>query len=100
MLRISQPRLAITNQEVIFSVPPQPGSPAPLTFADPKPVPFDLPFGKCIFMDTTFLPGSVTFGLFGHTVELLPRTLIIDNQEQPWRSNLRIEVPEIAKPKH
>jgi hypothetical protein len=38
-------------------------------------------------MDTTFLPGTVTFQIFGHEIELLPRVLIIDHQERPWLAN-------------
>ena len=37
-------------------------------------------------MDTTFLPGTLTFQFFGHEIELLPRVLVLDRQEHPWRS--------------
>jgi hypothetical protein len=37
-------------------------------------------------MDTTFQPGTVTFQLFGHEIELLPRTLVLDRQEHGWQS--------------
>ena len=84
---IDQPKLAITNVEINF-----PEEPAPSThnlrsmlFSQPEPVPYEVPFGKCVFMDTTFLPGTVTFQVFGHEIELLPRVLIIDHQERPWR---------------
>ncbi|MBC8002274.1 MAG: hypothetical protein H7X97_06770 [Opitutaceae bacterium] len=43
-------------------------------------------FGEIIFQDPTFLPGTLTFNFFGHEVELLPRTLIIDKREYPWIS--------------
>lgn len=43
-----------------------------------------VPFGEVIFQDLTFLPGTVTLNLFGHEIELLPRTLIIDKQELAW----------------
>jgi hypothetical protein len=52
----------------------------------------ELPFGDMIYQDPTFLPGTVTMRLFGHEVELLPRVLIIDKQEYPWRSGSRIAV--------
>jgi hypothetical protein len=51
-----------------------------------------LPFGAVTFLDTTFLPGTVTLGLFGHEVELLPRVLIIDKQEHVWARELKLEV--------
>src|ERR1035437_5564679 len=93
---IAQPKLAITNVQISFTVEPLPDTNAssavasdharpespitnhlpPITtlfFAQPLPVPYDVPFGKCVFMDTTFLPGTVTFDLFGHEIELLPR---------------------------
>jgi len=53
----------------------------------------NLPFGEMIFQDPTFLPGTVTMRLFGHEVELLPRVLIIDKKEIPWRAGKTVEVP-------
>jgi hypothetical protein len=44
-------------------------------------------------MDTTFLPGTLVFELFGHEIQLLPRVLTIDKKEQPWRSNETIALP-------
>ena len=41
-------------------------------------------FGDMPYFDATFLPGALTFNLLGHEVELLPRTLKLDLQEQPW----------------
>jgi hypothetical protein len=84
---IDQPRLAITNVQIRFAGEnlPATNSPVTLAFSQPRPVPYEVPFGKCVFMDTTFLPGTVTFQLFGHEIELLPRVLVIDRQEHPWR---------------
>jgi hypothetical protein len=113
---IAQPKLAITNVQISFpgeilSVTNAAGplasrleplnSPvthsssltATLLFAQPKPVPYEVPFGQCVFMDTTFLPGTVTFQIFGHEIELLPRVLVIDGQEHPWRSDINIALP-------
>jgi hypothetical protein len=53
----------------------------------------DLPFGEMIFQDPTFLPGTVTMRLFGHEIELLPRVLIVDKKEIPWRAGQTIDVP-------
>jgi hypothetical protein len=85
---INQPVLAITNQLIQF---PGEGSatthvPAALRFSQPRPVPYEVPFGRCIFMDTTFLPGTLTFQFFGHEIELLPRVLVIDHREHSWRA--------------
>ena len=83
---INQPRLGITNVQISFSnETPSNNSAITLEFTQPRQVPYELPFGKCIFMDTTFLPGTVTFQLFGHEIELLPRVIIIDHQEHRWQ---------------
>lgn len=44
----------------------------------------NIPFGELLFQDPTFLPGSVSMKMFGHTVEILPRVLIIDKKEHQW----------------
>jgi hypothetical protein len=62
-------------------------SPITISFNQPRPVPYNVPFGKCVFMDTTFLPGTLTLQFFGHEIELLPRVLVLDRQEHPWRSD-------------
>ena len=89
LLIINQPKLAITNVQIMFAdqvvAPGQ--SNACMIFTEPKPVPYPVPFGNCVFMDTTFLPGTLTFQLFDHEIELLPRVLIIDQQEHPWVSS-------------
>jgi len=91
-LVINQPRLAITNVQISFPSEQIRGkfSPSTLAFNQPRAVPYDLPFGTCIFMDTTFLPGTVTIQLYGHEIELLPRVLVIDRQEHPWLSDSTI----------
>ncbi len=91
-LVINEPRLAITNAQITFAG--QRGAPAftpaTLLFSQPRPVPYEVPFGQCVFMDTTFLPGTITMRLFNHDVELLPRVLVIDRQEHPWLSDSTI----------
>ncbi len=87
-LVINQPKLAITNVQIAFAdqPPPPPSSFGTLLFNQARPVPYEVPFGKCVFLDTTFLPGTVTLQLYGHEIELLPRVLVIDHQEHPWLS--------------
>ena len=91
-LVINQPGLRITNVQITFPGQSEiaSNSPSTLDFAQPRQVPYDVPFGKCVFMDTTFLPGTVTFQLFGHELELLPRVLVIDLHEYPWTSGTNI----------
>jgi hypothetical protein len=94
LVEIAEPRLGIVGVTLVF-----PGTNAP-ALAEPVSVRFDgparrdaPPFGRVKFLDTTVLPGTVTFDLFGHEVELLPRTLIVDKREEPWSAGLRLELP-------
>lgn len=92
-LLISQPTLAITNLQITFADGTNGSSSNVLMALDtPKQVPYDIPFGKCVFMDTTFLPGTIVFDLFGHEIQLIPRVLTIDKTDIPWQSNERIIV--------
>jgi hypothetical protein len=95
---INQPKLSITNVQISFagerlSTAVASTNAGTLIFSQPRQVPYDVPLGKCIFMDTTFLPGTLTFQCFGHEIELLPRVLMIDHEEHPWRSSQSITVP-------
>jgi len=90
-LIINQPSLAITNLEIMFPGETNRAS-ATMKFTQPQPVPWALPYGKCVFMDTTFLPGTITIDLFGHEIELIPRVLTIDQKEMPWAANKIISV--------
>jgi len=91
-LIVFQPKLKISNLKIDFPNERLPliNSNPLVIFDTPHVVPFPVPFGQCIFMDTTFLPGTVTFNLFGHEIELLPRVLIIDKTEHPWQSDTTI----------
>ena len=93
-LLINQHALAITNFQITF-----PGAaPSPdfhgktIRFDHPTPVPYAVPYGQCVFMDTTFLPGTIALQVFGHEIQLLPRALTLDQQERAWRSNETITV--------
>lgn len=55
------------------------------------------PFGPTIFQDGTVLPGTLTLDCFGHELELLPRTLIVNRKEVPWVSGTNIVLPQAAK---
>ncbi len=97
-LVINEPKLAITNAQIAFTDRRVPASftPSTMLFSEPRPVPFEVPFGKCVFMDTTFLPGTVSLQLFGHEIELVPRVLVIDRQEHPWLSESTITLHPVA----
>ena len=93
---INEPKLAVTNVQISFAGQTLPATnyPIALVLGQPKPVPYEVPFGSCVFMDTTFLPGTVTFQFFGHEIELLPRVLVIDRQEHLWRPDTTIALPQ------
>lgn len=88
-LAISQPFLHI-SEEIVFPAKTTTATNLPATVRFPEAV-NQLPFGKMIFQDPTFLPGTVTMTQFGHEIELLPRVLIIDKKEIPWRNGDKIE---------
>ena len=93
---INQPRLGIQGVQVAFvgaSVASNVFQ--TLRFDRPKPWPYDVPFGRCIFMDTMILPGNVTLELFGHEVQLLPRTLTLDRREFKWTGTTNIVAGEL-----
>jgi hypothetical protein len=94
-LQINQPALGLTNLLLVFEG--EQLSPTntldSLVFDIPKPVPYPVPFGRCLFMDTTFLPGTLTFQMFGHELELLPRVMILDHEERKWISGEIVVLP-------
>ena len=94
-LTLTQEKLGVTNLKITF-----PGEHVVLTNATL--VRFDapakaVPFGECIFDDLMYLPGTVTLQVFGHEIELLPRTLIVNKQERPWKSDVTIELTAAEK---
>jgi len=98
VLTIHQKALQIEAFQIRF-----PGETTPLSNSWPVDIRFDQPglsaaFGEVIYEDLTFLPGVITFNLFGHEIELLPRSLIINKKEIPWRSNSVIDLDPATKP--
>jgi hypothetical protein len=69
----------------------------------PQEVAFDrprkaVPFGHVIYEDLMQLPGVITLDMFGHEIELLPRTLIVNKREIPWRAQMTIDLWPTNKP--
>ena len=92
---INQRSLNIVNLKIVFLGEPRTNAQGTVVFDVPqKPV----PFGKVKFEDLTYLPGTVTFDLFGHEIELLPRTLYINRKAQRWGSNQGITLSPADKP--
>jgi len=83
-LKIENVRITFTDENIATNFS------ATMDFEQPRQWPYEVPFGKVIFMDTTFLPGNVTFQLFGHEIQLLPRALAVDAKEIAWQSDTNI----------
>ncbi|HTI97466.1 MAG TPA: hypothetical protein VL527_01080 [Dongiaceae bacterium] len=93
-LTVTQPKLKVQGVKIIFTTTNAPALPPQnLKFDLAQPVPFDVPFGRCIFLDTISLPGTVTFQMFGHEIQLMPRVLTIDRVEHPWQSGQTLSLP-------
>ena len=92
---VNQPKLNIANLKIVFLGETATNVHGTVVFDLPqKPV----PFGKVKFEDLTYLPGTVTFDLFGHEIELLPRTLYINRKAHPWVPNEAITLSVADKP--
>ena len=50
-----------------------------------RPATTNLPYGEILQQDALYLPGTVTMRLFGHQIQVLPRTLVVDQKERPWK---------------
>ncbi len=84
---IAQPALGIRDVRIVLAAETAvTNTPQRVAFGEVRPVPFAVPFGRCIFQDAQTLPGTVVLELFDHEVQLLPRALTIDKAERPWRS--------------
>jgi hypothetical protein len=95
-LVINQPRLGIAGVTLSFPGETAEGPPMTIRFETPRQA---IPFGSVKYDDLTYLPGVVTLDLFGHEIELLPRTLYVNRKAIPWTEATRVEVtrPEASK---
>lgn len=94
---VRQPALRISSVRLVF--PGEVSADPPTTIRFERPVPVTpVPFGRVLYEDLTFLPGVVTLDLFGHEIELVPRTLMLNRKAIPWRSGAVIEVSRDLKP--
>ena len=94
---VYQPRLNISSVELVFlgEKISRSNLSERVSFDRPKK---PVPFGKVIYEDLTFLPGVVTFDLFGHEIELLPRVLFVNKKEIKWKSESVVELSTTNKP--
>ena len=94
VLTIDQPHYGISKVRIVIEGETFEGPTQRLRFDKPG---IEVPFGETVFFDTTYLPGSVTLDLFGHEVEVLPRTLILNFKEHTWKAGELISLkPEEA----
>jgi|SRR5579863_2360471 len=85
-LIINEPQLNIHDFHLTFPTQTAPATNATLTFDHARDVPFDVPFGRCVFLDAMSQPGTVTFTMFGHEIQLIPRTLTVDKNDYDWHA--------------
>jgi hypothetical protein len=92
---VSQPFLGLSNVTLLLHGEEVTNSPGRVIFDRVKQ---PVPFGRVLYEDLTFLPGVVTFDLYGHEIELVPRVLAADRHAIPWRSGLTVDLWPSNKP--
>jgi hypothetical protein len=85
-ITIVESRLKIGEVKLLFPGETTPALAAPVAWRFDDVSKTNLPFGAVIFHDLTYLPGTVTMNLFGHEIELLPRTLGVNRREVAWEA--------------
>lgn len=95
-LSISQPFLGVTNAQVVFEGERVKLTNFSHTYVYSEPI-TNIAFGRVLFQDLTFLPGTVTFDMFGHEVECFPRFLAINRKPLPWQSDSVVRLAEKDK---
>jgi hypothetical protein len=85
LLVIDQPFLKIHTQ-ILLAREKATNAPGVVEFKSPQHL--QTPFGRVRFHDLTYLPGTVTLDVYGHEVELLPRTLVLNTKEVGWTNDI------------
>jgi hypothetical protein len=85
LITINQPSLKIQNVRILLEGEKATNAPTMVQFDSPQHL--ETPYGRVRFHDLTYLPGTITLDLFGHEIEMLPRTLFINTKEVPWRND-------------
>jgi len=80
-IRVVQPALGIGPIDITFAGQPYTNEAMTVLFDAPRKA---VPIGRVKYDELTFLPGVVTLDLFGHEIELLPRTLYVNRQPREW----------------
>ncbi|MCL4179195.1 MAG: hypothetical protein KJ072_15820 [Verrucomicrobia bacterium] len=92
---IQQQRLGIREVRILF--------PGESTAAESTSIRFDapglaVPWGRLKYDDLTYLPGVVTLELFGHEIELLPRTLYVNRRAIAWNAATNLTLRASDRP--
>lgn len=95
VLMVSQTRLGLSDARIVIHGENAANASGRVSFDQVK---RPVPFGRVIYEDLTFLPGVVTFDLFGHEIELLPRALIADKKLVAWKSGATVDLWPTNKP--
>jgi len=85
LIIIHHARLGIRNVAVLLKGETITNKPVVKDFKSPNEL--EVPYGRVRFHDLTYLPGTITLDVFGHEIEMLPRTLVINTQETAWRND-------------
>ena len=94
-LKVSQTALGLSNFTLVLRGEPMTNQPGQVWFDRVR---RPVPFGRVIYEDLTFLPGVITFDLYGHEIELLPRMLVANKQQIPWHSGDSVDLWPSNKP--
>ncbi len=83
---IAQPSLGISNVTLRFEgeILPATNRTGLVAFSNPR---TPTPFGRVIYDDLMFQPGSVAVDCFGHVVEMIPSALILNSVSNGWRND-------------
>ena len=84
LIVINQPALGIQNVRILLKDETATNT-GVIRFDGPQHL--KPPYGRVRFHDLTYLPGTVTLDLYGHEIEMLPRTLFINTKEIPWQND-------------
>jgi len=95
VIEIAQAHLGVSGVRILFHDEHMTNAPRLVRFDRVRQ---PVPFGQVIYEDLTFQPGVVTFELFGHEIELLPRLLIVNKKTIPWSNGLTVELWATNKP--
>lgn len=96
-LTVSEPKLNIRDVKLLFAGETVTNLTKGVPWVFDDVMKTNLPFGAVIFHDLTYQPGTMTMNLFGHEVELLPRTLAINRKSVPWESGKKIVLQPAEK---